>query len=229
MKKSILISIVFVLLLSLCNYANAYSTSQYSIDIPSTWTTTVENVFSKSNGDSVNVQITSFTGNANNPYTEEMLDQLVNEIYNNVDNYKDEMKEQLKQTYGSYMTDSEIDKYVDSFKCNSVDLKEITTCTKNNYKCFHIISNYTMSDYSYYSEQYSITSGNNVYTLTLSSSDKSGLETSEMRDIVNSFTINNYKEPTGSTLSPTMIGIICGACVGAVVGVVIRKKNKKQE
>lgn len=227
MKKTILISIVFILILSLCNFTNAYSTSQYSIDIPSTWTKTAENVFSKSNGDGVNVQITPFTGNAGNPYTQEMLDKLVNEIYNNIDDYREEMKASLKQTYGLYMTDSEINKYVQSFKCNSIDLKEITTCSKNNYKCFHIISNFTMTNYSYYAEQYSIASGNNVFTLTLSSSNKSGLGTSEMKDIVNSFTINNYKEPSGMPLSPTLMGIIAGACAGAVAGIITYFRNKK--
>jgi len=229
MKKSIVVSIIFILVLSLCNIANAYSTSQFSIDIPENWESDATNSFVNENGDNVNVQINTSPLGSGNPYTQANLDMLVDEIYNNLDSYKDEMAESLKQSYGIYMTESEIKEYVDSFKCNSVDLSEITTCTKNNYKCFHLISNYSMDDYSYYCNQYSIVSGNDIFTLTVSTEEKEDFENSELKGIVDSFTINNYKEPKDSGFDATTIGIIAGACAGAVVGVVSYSKNKKKD
>lgn len=229
MKKNIVISIVFILILSLCNIANAYSTSLFSIDIPESWESDATDSFVNENGDNVNVQVTTSAFGTGNPYTQANLDMLVDEIYNNMDSYRDEIAKSLKESYGEYISESEIKEYVDSFKCDSVDLSEITTCTKNNYKCFHLISKYSMEDYSYYCNQYSIVSENNIFTLTVSTEEKEDFENSELKGIVDSFTINNYKEPKDSGLSATTIGIIAGACASAVVGIVSYTKNKKND
>lgn len=230
MKKSLISLIIFMLIASLCGFVNAYSTSQFSIDIPETWKSNSTNSFVDGKGNNVNIQITNETFGKGNPYTEKNLNQLVDEIYNNVDSYKDEMVQSLKQTYGAYLTENEIREYVSSFKCNSIDLKEITTCTKNNYKCFHIIANYSMSDYSYYCNQYCIVSDKTIFTLSVSADDKKDFEeNAELKGIVDSFTINNYKEPSDSFLNSTTIGILVGACVGAIVGLISYVKNKNKE
>lgn len=232
MKKSLISLIIFILIASLCGIANAYSTSQFSIDIPETWKSTTTNSFVDGKGNNVNIQITKTSFGSGNPYTETNLNKLVDEIYNNVDSYKDEMVQSLKQSYGAYLTEKEIREYVSSFKCNSVDVKEITTCTKNNYKCFHIIANYTMSDYSYYCDQYCIVSDKTIFTLSVSAGDKKDFENAELRGIVDSFTINNYKEPSSFPLSPVLTGALIGACVGAVIGLIsyiVKNKNKQKE
>lgn len=228
MKKSLIVSTIFILLLSLCSFANAYSTSQYSIDIPKSWKMDTTGSFVNEDGNSVNVQITKSEWSLGDPYTQANLDQLVKELYTNVDAYKEEMVQTFKESYGTYLSESEIREYVDSFKCNSVDLSEITTCTKNNYKCFHIIANYSMDDYSYYCNQYAIASGTEIYTVTVSAEEKEDFNDIELKKIVDSFTINNYKEPSGSTLSPAVIGGIVGAAVGAGVGIAAYIKNKNK-
>ncbi len=201
MKKGILLSIVFILIVSLCTFVNAYSTSNYSFDVPSTWKELGgAGIFRDSSGNSVNVQVSKFTGDAGNPYTEEMLNEIVDEIKNDDDS---------------------------SFKCKSIDTKEITTCTKNNYKCFHIIANYEMSYADYYCNQYGIVSGNEFYVITLSAEEKEEFESSEMKNIVDSFTIKNYQEPKSgpSILTWTLIGAGVGAVIGGLTYFLGRNKN----
>lgn len=229
MKKILSVLTIFLMLVSLCTFANAYSTSQYSIDIPSTWKQNAANSFMGSGKNSANIQITKSTYGMGNPYTQDNLNKLVNELHNNVDAYKNDMVNSLKQTYGTYMSEQKIREYVSTFKCNSVDVSEITTCTKNNYKCFHIIANYEMADYSYYCNQYSIISGNYVFTLTVSASDKTDFDKEEMKGIVDSFTINNYQAPSELPFSPIVMGALIGAAVGAVIGVVNYFRNKKKK
>lgn len=227
MKKSLLISVILLLVLSIATTVNAYSTSDYTVDIPEDYEEVANAVFSAENGNGFNIQITPYEENAGDPYTDQMLDKLVDEIYTNLDSQKEEIKKQMKETYGSSVTDEELQEYIESFKCNSIDEKEITKCTKNNYKCFHLVSNYSMGDYDYYCDQYSIVSGNKIYTLTLSSEDKEDFEDDEMKGIVDSFTIKDYKEPTNK-MSPVLIGAITGGVVGIVLAIVSAMKNKNK-
>lgn len=229
MKKSILVTLVLVLILSIATSVNAYSTSDYTVDIPEDYEEDAPGVFSTEDGtNSFNVQITPYDEKVGDPYNEKMLNDLVDEIYSGLENQKDEIKKEMKATYGSSVSDAEINEYIASFKCNSIDVKEITKCTKNNYKCFHLISNYTMGDYDYYCDQYSVVSGNKIFTLTLSAPDKDDFNDEEMKGIIDSFTIKNYKEPK-NTMSPTLIGAIVGAGVGVVLAIVSAMKNKKQK
>ena len=231
MKKSIIISLVFITIFSLCGMVNAYSTSKYSIDMPSTYVLVTEGTFSDVDGNSINIQV-SQGESSGDPYTQENLDRLVNEMYNNVDAYKEQIKASLKETYGNYYTEDQIKEYVDSFKCKSVDTKEITTVSKNNYKCFQLVANYEMADYSYYCRQYSIMSGSDIYTITVSAQDKLDLFTQVVEDALNSFTISNYEEPKATSTADIFkyigIGVGCGALAG-VLSYVFNKKRKENE
>lgn len=232
MKKSILITIVFMLILSICSMVNAYSTSKYSIDMPSTYYQVTEGTFSNINGNSINVQIREgdFSGD---PYTQENLDRLADEMSNNLDAYKEQMAASLKESYSSYYTDEEIREYVDSFRCRSIDTKEISTITKNNYKCFHLVANYELGDYSYYCKQYLIMSGNEIYAITISAQNKLDLDNSDVREAVDSFTITNYKEPNSGNFDNIIkyigIGAGCGAVAGILSYVFNKNKNKKNK
>lgn len=216
MKKSVLISIVLIIILSLCSVVNAYSTSNYSIDIPSTYESITDGQFNDENGNGINIQVSDFKSSGD-PYTQENLDKLVDEIYTNIDQYRDQIAESLKETYGSYYTDEYIKNYVDSFKCNSIDLKEITNVSKNNYKCFHIIANYQMADYSYYCDQYQIVSANEMYTITVSAKEKADLQNDDIKKALESFTIANFSAPANkenNTIKYIAIGAACGAVAG---------------
>lgn len=233
MKKIFCGFLLFIFIFSLIVNVNAYSTSQYSIDIPSTYRKATEGSFTKENGNNVNVQVVPFSGSSSNVFTEEGLNKLTNNINSEIDNVRTEMKKTIKERYGEYLSDSEIDEYVKSFKCESIDKKEITTATKNNYKCYHIIASYSAGDYKYYAEQYSFISNNNVYTLTASVGEKSDLQSAEVRNIINSFTISNYKNPEQSSffsdkllskiIATGIVALICGGIKA------ISDKNKRNK
>ena len=233
MKKIFCGFLLFIFIFSLVGNVNAYSTSKYSIDIPSTYRKATEGSFTKENGNNVNVQVVPFTGSSSNAFTEDGLNKLTNNINSEIDNVRKEMKKTIKERYGEYLSDSEIDEYVKSFKCESIDKKEITTATKNNYKCYHIIASYSAGDYKYYAEQYSFISNNNVYTLTASVGEKSELQSSEVRNIINSFTISNYKNQEQSSIfsdkllsKMIAVGIVALICGGIKV---ISDKNKRNK
>ncbi|MBO4293024.1 MAG: hypothetical protein J5881_01340 [Clostridia bacterium] len=227
MKKSLIISVVVLLLLGIATTVNAYSTSEFEIDVPDTFKTTATNVFACEDGRNFNITTVRYDEKSGYPYTQATLDKLVNEIYTNLDSQKADIKRQMKITYGTSMSSKAIDEYVNSFKCNSIDVKEITNCTKNNYKCIHILANYAMADTSYYCDQYAIVSGSKIYTLTLSAPEKEDFNSEEMKGILDSFTIKNYKEPQ-DTMSPILIGAIVGAGVGVVLAIVSVIKKKKE-
>lgn len=233
MKKIFCGFLLFIVIFSLIGNVNAYSTSQYSIDIPSTYRKATEGSFTKENGNNVNVQVVPFSGSSSNVFTEEGLNKLTNNINSGIDNVRTEMKKTIKERYGEYLSDSEIDEYVKSFKCESIDKKEITTATKNNYKCYHIIASYSAGDYKYYAEHYSFISNNNVYTLTASVGEKSDLQSAEVRNIINSFTISNYKNPEQSLFFSDKLlskiiatGIVTLICGGIKVNSDRNKRNK---
>ena len=235
MKKIICSFLLFIFIFNIVGSVNAYSTSQYSIDIPYTYRKATEGSFTKENGNNVNVQVVPFSGSSSNAFTEEGLNRLTKNINSEIDNVRTEMKKTIKERYGEYLSDNEIDEYVKSFKCDSIDKKEITTATKNNYKCYHIIASYSAGDYKYYAEQYSFISNNNVYTLTASVGEKSDLQSLEVRNIINSFTISNYKDPEKSSffsdkLLSKMIaaGIVALIC-GGIKAISDKNKRNKEE
>lgn len=229
MKNSFVITMVLALILGLCGVVNAYSTDDYSIDIPSSYVETTKGSFLNEEGFGINIEVTNnlFVGD---PYTEENLDKFVKEINDNMDSYRDEMVKSLKESYGAYYSDEYIKAYVDSFKCNSIDLKEITTVTKNNYKCFHIIANYQMGDYSYYCDQYQISSGDKLFTITISNIDKNNLLNDDMKKALDSFEIKGYSAPTeeNKTLKYILIGAACGGAAGLLSFIFTKTKKKKE-
>lgn len=223
MKKIIYSFLIFIFIFSLVGNINAYSTSKYSIDIPYTYRKATEGSYTKENGNNVNVQVVPFSGSSSNAFTEEKLNSLVKNMTSQVDNIKDEMKKTIKERYGEYLSDSEIDQYVKSVKFNGIDKKEITTATKNNYKCYHIIVSYSVGDSNIYAEQYTFMSNNNVYTLTASVGEKSDLQSSEIRNIINSFTIVNYKDPEKSSFfSSNVWSKVIATTIVAIIGVAIK-------
>ncbi|MBR0490498.1 MAG: hypothetical protein IJJ82_00430 [Clostridia bacterium] len=228
MKKCIIILVVLLLMLGIATSVNAYSTSEFEIDIPDSFEQVELNKYADENGRGFNIVSKPFEAKVIDPYNQATLDMIVDTLYNNFDAVKRNIKTEMESTYGSELSDEEINEYVNSFKCNSIDVKEITKCTKNNYKCFHILAQYSMADYSYYCDQYIVVSGNKMYVLTLSSEDKDDFNSADFKKVLDSFTINNYKE-SQSSLGLIIGGIIrLGLVVGLVIAVVFRNKNKNK-
>lgn len=248
MKKCISILVLLLFMLGIATSVNAYSTSEFEIDIPDSFEQGKLNVYADENGRCINIVSKPFEAKGIDPYNQLILDMLVDNLYNNLNSEKESLKTEMESTYGSELSDEEINEYVNSFKCNSIDVKEITKCTKNNYKCFHILAQYSMADYSYYCDQYIVVSGNKMYALTLSSQDKDDFNSEDFKKVLDSFTINNYKEPQSllnnyeepqssfynyeepqSSLSLTIgLVIIAGIVVVLVLAVVSRDKNNEE-
>ena len=228
MKKCISILVLLLFMLSIATSVNAYSTSEFEIDIPDSFEQVSLNLYADENGRCINIVSKPFETKGVDPYNQEFLDMMVYGIYNNFDAEKEEIKNEMGSTYESVVPDEKLNEYVNSLKCNSIDVKEITRCTKNNYKCFHILAQYSMADYSYYCDQYIVVSGNKMYALTLSSEDKDDFNSADFKKVLDSFTINNYKEPQ-SSLGLIIGGIIrLGLVVGLVIAIVSRNKNKNK-
>ena len=247
MKKCISILVLLLFMLGIATSVNAYSTSEFEIDIPDSFEQVELNVYADENGRGFNIVSEPFETKID-PYNQATLDMIVDTLYNNLNAAKENTKTEMESTYGSELSDEEINEYVNSFKCNSIDVKEITKCTKNNYKCFHILAQYSMDDYYYYCDQYIVVSGNKMYTLTLSSQDKDDFNSEDFKKVLDSFTINNYKEPQSllnnyeepqssfynyeepqSSLSLTIgLVIIAGIVVVLVLAVVSRDKNNEE-
>ena len=237
-KQKILLVFYTILFLFLQYNIYAYSTDYYSIDIPTSYTKVSENSFTDKNGYNINIQIVPFNDSVDqSSYTEERLNSLVNGLKNEIDNYREEFKlalQEKNQQYNSGLTETQINEYAKSVKVNFIDKKEIINFTKNNYKCFHIIANYSISDYNYYVEQYTLFSGNNVFTLSISSEDLDYFNRQDIKNIVNSFTIKNFKD--SSTVSPGLLSKIISSIILCCISALIVKikntssrKNKEEQ
>lgn len=238
--KKISIIIVFIIITMFGNVnVFAYSTSDYSIDIPSGYDDVSENSFTNAEGRNINVQIVPFNDEgADDPYTEERLNEIVQELYTEMDNYREELRTKLRKENDSYnigLTEDEIEEYAKSFKCDSIEKKEVTTFSKNEYKGFHITAKYSMGeDISYYADQYIVASGNDIYTLTITSPTLSEVDSSTNKSVVDSFTIINFKElksaskKFGNESIIIVIIAIISSVTGALIGLKqkIKKKNK---
>ena len=122
-------------------------------------------------------------------------------------------------------------------------VKEVTKFTKNNYPCLHYISNLSIGEENAYTETYQVVSDKTAYTITVSSHDSNFFEKQEVKDMINSFTIKNYKEyafAQKKSSNTALLRIAIYTCVGAVLGAIsgivktiqdkkIKKDNEKKE
>ncbi|MBR1653776.1 MAG: zinc ribbon domain-containing protein [Clostridia bacterium] len=233
MKK--FFTIFLLLFLILFFYQSfAYSTSNYSIDIPSDYNKISNKYFVDEKGQAIQIQIEpNEFSSSKDPYTEEGLNKFVRELEIQLENNRDELKKQLykeKDMYGFNMTEEQISEYVDSFKLESIERKEITTCTKNDYKCFHILVKCSMGDTYYYVDEYIIMSADEVYTLSISCFDINDLYSKKIKNVVKSFTIKNYK-PFVIKINSLTSKIISAGIITIVSGIIgtIASKIKKQK
>lgn len=235
MKKTIFTIIVFIAVFSVSLNVKAYTTSQYSFQEAEGYEEVSEGNLTKEDGSNINIQVKIYEGEAVNEkiFSEKNLNDFVEELYTETDKYREEIKITLKEQYGEYLSDEDIEEYVKSFKCNEIVKKEITMCTKNNYKCFHIIANYTLNDFSYYVDQYSIFSGNEIYTLTISGENLEDLNLLEKRMMIESFTITNYQAPQKELLTFDLSKVTTGINVAiiaiAIMTAIVINKNKKSK
>lgn len=235
LKSKVLLFFSIIFIFFIIPYSvNAYSTTQYSIDIPSTYVQVSENSFTDEYGRNINVQIVPFSGSGKgSPYTEEGLNKLTDNLINGLDKYKEDAKKLLiekNEKYETNLTDDQIDEYINSFKCISIEKKEITTFSKNEYKCFHIIAHFSMGGIDYYANQYTLVSGNSIFTLTASSGDINDFNNYEISKAINSFTIKDFEPYTEEeTLGEKMFVAFFSSLIFCGIGALINHNSKKSK
>lgn len=112
---------------------------------------------------------------------------------------------------------------------SNVETKEVSKYTNNKYKGIHIIAK--VSGSQAYVEQYAFISDKNTYVITFSATSKDYFSSDEVKSMINSFTIPNYKEPkNNSAASLALKGAVIGAVIGAIIGGIkaITKKSKEK-
>lgn len=216
----------------------AYSKSDYEVAFPDSYTEVVNNSFARKDGNNFNIQISS-NESEKFYYTENNLNEVVDSVLNDMDTYLDDIKEQFVDKYKGKLTEDQIDAYLDSIKVNDVTSKEVTTFTKNKYPCFHYEFTYSANSKNYIAEIYQTASANKLYTITFTQTSDGYLDSEEVENIVDSFTIPNYvdvssKEDSNLILKAMAFGWITYLVIGTVVvvGAVVitnlyKKKNKK--
>ena len=243
----ILMILIFSVTISL-----AYSGDKYEIQVPESFSSELnnylENFWGDKDGNSINIQISELKNANEFQYSEDFLKALTDEVTNNIDKYRAEVKEQMIAEYEKSFSElniprEEIEKMVnpivEKMEYKDFLVKEVSTFTKNNYPCLHYISNLSIGDESLYTETYQVVSDKTAYTLTITSHDSNFFEKQEVKDMINSFTIKDYKEyaftnkdSKKSKKNPFM-RVIIYAVVGGVLSVIAKavqlkamKKNK---
>lgn len=197
MKKCISAFFIIMICIIFSSNSSAYSNDKYSINIPAGYSEVKENTFKDENGNTIQVQTKSFSDDISGEevYTQSNLETWANSLKEGVSKYKNNLKELLiaeNNLKGNTLTQEEIDKYVESFETDIIK-KEITTFTKNKYKCFHVIIKLSTGDFLFYMDNYTVTSGKELYSLSISANDINSFNSDLITDTIDSFTINNLK------------------------------------
>lgn len=241
MKKRIKILTILLVICSILTtniYAQTYNTKYYTIDIPDIYKEASAGSFIDEEGNGINIQVNSFTGEAN--YTQEELDSLVSALEESLTFNTEDKIAQLKEMNEQSETplsDEELQNYATamSYKVYS---KEITTFGKEDYKCFHFIMKSLSQDNTICMEQYMTNIDNNVIAITIASTTEEGLSRQENIDAINSFALSDGTELTKKSsfsFEFVLIGLICLAICIAVIIFIIKclkerinkKKNNK--
>lgn len=205
MKKCIIVLfIILTIILSFSHEISAYSTDDFSINIPSSYTNNGDNSFTNnSNGNSISIAIIPIDSPKDFKYDEETLNYLIKSLNNYLStNFRDTLENALMREYSQYLTFSEIQSIANSLKY-SITEKEITTFTSNYYKCFHLKCKFSIGNKTAYFHLYIVGSNNEIYILGIGGRNVDILS-SELQTVVNSFTIKNFKE-LGNTPSLLLI------------------------
>ena len=246
MMKKVASIVLLILVLFSTTISLAYSGDSYDIEVPTSFASALndymENYWGDGNGNSVSIQISQIKNANEFQYSEEFLKALTDEVLNNIDSYKKEIKEELIAQYETALQGLDISReeieevvnpIVDSMKYNDFLVKEVTTFTKNNYPCLHYISSLSAGEENMYSEIYQLVSDKTAYTITISSNDAKFFDKQEIKDMVNSFTIKNYKpyafdnSKTSKLDYKAYIGIGC-VVVAAIVSAISKAAQKKK-
>lgn len=186
--------VVLLLIVLLTSTSLAHETNIYKIDMPTGYHMVNENSYSDANGYNINVSIFEYTDTVfvEDIYNDEALEIARQNIYAIEEYMKNNLKQSVKERYPGTYTDEELDEYASSYKITGIPVLEISTFSKNNYKCIHYIYCMQMGDTFYYANVFQTTDKEAVYTLTLSGPTLAYFNKTEIINAINSFTVKNY-------------------------------------
>lgn len=193
--KKISIMYLMITLVMFCTISvYAISNDLYSIELVDGFSETGKNCFSDSEGNTINIVLTTLENTKGFDYTDEYLDNIISQANNlKMSSLKKEMEQQIKDTYGDSLTDEFIQQYLESIKIDGVLKKGIDKVGKNAYECFYYRTQWSLGeDYSYFVDSYQVVSGKKIYTVTASGT-KEFLESKKAKDMLGSFEITNFK------------------------------------
>ena len=134
------------------------------------------------------------------------------------------------QTYGSnyYQIQSQLNLLEYDYEITD---KAVVKFTDNKYKGFNIKSKYSIEDISIYANQYMVFSGGYQYVLSIGSYDKSYFDSTEAKNIVDSFTIRNFNpidtSPLMSFSNVLPIIAIIVVVIFAILYIIKKREDKK--
>ena len=245
MKKNISFIITILIIFLFPIISLAYSNNNYSIEIPIDFHQFIENQFYDDEGNCITIQTTELKSANEFQYTEKFLNTLIDSMFNSLDDYKIQIKEKLIKQYedglaGQNITRAEIEEIVnpivESMKYEDCLVKELSTFTKNSYPCFHYISNISSNGENAYTELFQFVSGKTLYTISISSKDKEFFNKEEIKNAINSFTLNNYEEYAFANSKSNEVNIIHDSikdgliygCLFIVIGGIYKVINKQK-
>lgn len=219
--------IIYILLIS-WHTIYAYSNEYYSIYIPSSYTEIKDNYFMDDNGLNINIIIDSHSYKGE-VYTNEHLNDFVDRFKSMSENDILSSLKSVDEKYNTNYTNEELEELSNSIKIETTSVKEISTFTKNNYKCFHYILKISFGDFYYYANQYCVFTKNNYFILTITGNDMDYFNNSEITKTINSFTIKNYQEveKEESIWEKTYVSAISAMILAGISFIFNKKKSKK--
>lgn len=238
--KRIVLSLLIINLLFICNYsvASTISGDDYVIELPATYQELSEGNYTSSNGNSVMVTEYPNDGNVAKVYSKNFInifEDYLNTKYTKM--LKEELNKQLSEIDNNAITGTEIDELVKSLDFK-VEKREITNVTKNKYKCVHYLisasfegaSSSNLDTYLIATTDKTNASNNRIFILMCAGPD---VDSSEMKEIRNSFTISNYQKPTTIDYLTNRYGFSLFYYIGAllipIIGFIIYRKRRKKK
>ena len=166
--------------------AIAYSTSDYSIDIPSYYEKVEGGNFSYTIGEIryINIQKEYLEEPNKYKYNKKGLDAIIS-----------------RYNYNTYA--------IRGYKIQlSIVDSNVGRSGKKNYKCFYLRSTSALRDIPLVLDQYLYIFDNEIYILTIGANDTTYLRSTEAKNIIDSFEIYNYNTATIVNVLLPVVGII---------------------
>lgn len=245
-KLKVLLGLCIIFIFLIFPYSiDAYSTTQYSIEVPSTYTQISEGEFSNENGTTIYISsekydISEFGSNIleTDIYTNDTLNELKKGFEEEMYTYIYSGISSAITSYYPEITDNELENIKKNITYSLVKSEIIEI---SNYKAFRVKGNINVADaINYILEEYLIYTENYITVIAIGTMDETYFNTTEYSKTLNSFTISDERLPTQISNSmvfdnyienPMLLVLDLGLTIllYCLVPVILRIKNGKYE